>query len=154
MSRTTRALALGTILASLPAATTGCDVLRAAAPILSDVLLVIDDAQAILNIIDSAAKIWFDLHPDAADAKAKYVKAMGRCRVALDGAIRVVRGSKSLDEGQVDQAFAEFRAAYVDLTALLAASGIKAADGKLGAGPDVVAVPEPLVMKYRAVEHR
>ena len=126
----------------------GCAAINRALPILTDVIVAVQDAQQILEIIDAAADAWFEQHPDPA-MKIKYAKAIGKCRTALDVALRTSRGAKELNQQEVDKAFQDFKVAYGELTSLLQGAGIMGSDNLLKASPHQVRVPEPLALTLR-----
>lgn len=129
----------------------GCAAVNRALPILTDVIVAVQDAQQILEVIDSAADAWFEQHPDP-NMKTKYAKAIDKCRTALDVALRTSRGAKELNQQEVDKAFQDFKVAYVELTSLLQGAGIMGKDNLLKASPHQVRVPEPLALTLKVSE--
>ena len=102
-------------------------------PVLQDVLLVGEDAIAILNAIHAAEVIFFLAHNDPV-MQAKVESAIGDVSTALDAAIQAASGAKDLSANDADAAFAAFRQSYQDLVALLGKLGIaqQSPQGKLG----------------------
>jgi hypothetical protein len=122
----------------------GC---KALLPILSDVIAVVEDANGILAILESAERAFFAEHPDTklqADVEAR----IRQTRLALDTALRTSRGTADLSSDQADTAFTEFREAYGSLIALLNSLEIvvPSTDGKMMYTGRGVRVPAPLAL--------
>lgn len=144
-----RILVVAAVAASL-ALTTGCGLLHTIEPVLTDVVAVVSDAEQVLALIDLAANTFFASRPELSDVKVKYVAIMTRTREGLDAALRSVRAVTELDQAQIDLAFADFRAAYADLSSLVQSLGIAAPAGTIALGPrgTLVQIPVPLAMTY------
>jgi hypothetical protein len=153
----TRAFALVAVVFLTPMQA-GCGLLSSAAPVLNDVLVYAQDASTILDIVDSITKKYFASHPDAAKEEEVSQKMLA-CRAAVNVAVRATQGAKAADQGKTEEAYAQFRAAYKELTALLTAlhlappvdspkKGVVAATY----GATLIEIPEPLAMKVHEVK--
>jgi hypothetical protein len=124
-------------------ALTGCP---SAWPVITDVLMYVEDAARILDIVRSSVNQYFAVTPNPA-VQAKIEAAIGNTSLALDTLLRVGRGAKALDSKDSIAAFAQFRAAYEDLEALLKSAGVVGPDGKMGVGAGQrMAFPRPLAL--------
>lgn len=113
-------LALGLAAALLP----GCAAFqKVVVPVLSDVLLVGQDALAILNAIQAAESFFFLAAPNP-EAQKTVEMALSDASLALDAALQLAGGAKDLSAEDADNAFAAFRAAYGDLVVLLKRLGV------------------------------
>jgi hypothetical protein len=96
------------------------------------------DGLIALDIVETAEKTAFAIHPDAA-LQAKVELGIADARTALDAGLKICLGGEALNQAQIDQAFASFKAAYTDVMALLGPLGIQrvpaASGGKSGARP-------------------
>lgn len=140
-------LAVALLFVAVPAAT-GCAAIMSAIP---KIVSVITDAQSVLAIIDGAANEFFRTHPDIPpETRAKYVELHAKTLKALNAANHTLRGVQDLDQDQADAAFAEFRAAYVELRSFLESSGLMSG-GKMQAGPGAspVEIPEPDALTFK-----
>lgn len=90
---------------------------------LPTIVRYIQDAQLILDQIDSAAPAILALKGDEALNKS-YEQKMALARQALQVAIRSSKGSQALSEDDTNTAFNEFREAYKDLKVFLEQSGL------------------------------
>ena len=134
------------------ASITGCGLLHAAVPVISEIVAIVSDAQEILAIIDAAAQLFFAQHPELVEARARYTSIMSKAHVSLDAAIRTMRGATELEQNKVDEAFANFRVAYGDLLALVESLGLTHG-GKFAAGPRAgEAIPQPIAITYRVAK--
>jgi hypothetical protein len=111
---------------------------------LPKVIAVVTDASLILNQIDSFVNGVFAVKPDA-ELQKKYAVVMAATRKALAAANRIATGSQDLTQSQINDAFAEFRAAYQDLLALVGPLGVTTGNGDKAA-PGTLQVPEPLAL--------
>ena len=119
----------------------GCAPLFAALP---DVIAAITDGAQIIDVIEHFVANYFVMHPDA-EAQKKVAEAINRCRLSLNLALRTAQASKELNDQQVDAAFNDFKAAYIELLGLTKPYGVKPAGGKMmTARGDSLEVPEPL----------
>lgn len=138
-------LARFALLVTLALAATDCAGFLAALP---KVVAAVADAAQILDVIDAAAGSFFER--DAA-ARLVYERAMMKARLALSAAAHAAGGAERLSQEDVDRAFADFRAAYVELLRLVGPLGIAApaSAGSYAAGGSAVLVPEPLALRLR-----
>jgi hypothetical protein len=118
--------------------TYGCATLGTVSSVLADVAVVSQDAITIIDAIQNIADAFFVERPNA-DAQKKVNIAIRKCRLAVDGALRLARGTVDLDSHAADAAFGEFRQAYADLVELLGESGVLS--GKSFAGAKGVPIP-------------
>jgi len=123
------------VVGGLLGAVSGCGT----AGFLPSVLVAVTEAGQVLDAIVAFVTSYFLRHPDA-DAQVKVQKALVRCRTALSVLTRVAAGAEKVDQGRIDQAFAEFKAAYEELLALTEPYGVKKRDG-LAATAEMLAVP-------------
>ena len=151
---TTRWRFLAAVLLSLLAiVSTACaPVIRA----LPQIVSVITDASATIQLIDSAVSAWFARHPDVKpEVRDQYRAAYERCLIALNVANHAAAGAGALDQQEVDAAFAEFRAAYLALRDLLVLERVAtvAPDGRLSVddGADLIVLPEPVALRLQVV---
>lgn len=143
MKKLVVALCLACSLAVFP----GCKELI---PLIPKIVAVLADATSTLQIIDTAVEEWFDQHPDVdPKVRAEYRLLYAKCHEALNGANHALQGAEDLTQNDYDAAFAEFKAAYIQLRDLLYREGIASTDGKLGAAGATVDVPEPMALTYR-----
>ncbi len=117
---------------------------------LPGIIAAILDGAQVLDAIERFVNAYFIEHPDPA-AQAKVTSAMVKCRSALNIALRSAHGAKDLDEKQVDKAFDDFKAAYIELIGLCKPYGVRpVSTGRLAASPGVLEVPEPVVFQRGA----
>lgn len=126
---------------------TGC---AAVIPMIPKIASVITDAIAILQIIDGAVQEFFRTHPDAPpELRARYTALHAKSLAALNAANHSLEGVEDLDQNQVDAAFAEFRAAYLELRDFLASEGLMVGGVvKAGDGTEIQ-IPEPEALTVR-----
>lgn len=141
------------LLAALVASLSGCGLLAPAEPILTDINAIANDAQEVLNLVNTAAEAYFAGHPDLSTARSTYEAIYSRVHLALDGAIRALTGVQDLDQSKLDVAFADFKAAYNDLSQFLASFGITLPTGKYLAAPGAKPVA-PVPMAFTAQAHK
>jgi len=134
------AVCLGTPLA-------GC---AAVMPLIPQIVSVVTDAMVVLGIIDNAVGEYFRSHPDLDPVvRARYVQAFQKAMTALNAAQHALRGAEDIDQQQYDAAFAEFKAAYQELLALLEKQGMLRQQ-YLSASPGTqVYVPTPEALTFR-----
>lgn len=121
------------------------------------VIAAVTDAQMIINSIQTFVDAYFARHPDLdADTKAKIDHAIGVTQSSLQAALRIAQGAEKLDQAEIDAAFADFKAAYSTLLALIAPLGVSAADTANGGQvlavlrtSEGLIVPTPLAMTLR-----
>jgi hypothetical protein len=142
------------LVAALGLATAACAPVIGALP---QIVAVITNASATLQLIDSAVRAWLDRHPGTNPAlRERYRGAYERCLSALDAATHALSGADKLDQQEVDAAFAEFKLAYLALRDMLVLERVAApaADGQLtvelGVG-DRVVLAEPDVLWLQVV---
>ncbi len=111
---------------------------------LPKVVQYIQDAQIILDQIDAAAQPILALKADE-QLKQEYAKQLGNARSALQVAIRTTKGGQALSQGDIDAAFAEFKAAYTKLSTFLDTSGLKV-NGLMSSPGGGVEIPVPLAV--------
>lgn len=124
----------------------GC---AAVAGLLPDVIAYVTDGSQILDAIVAFVNNYFVAHPDPV-AQAKFTDAMTKARSALNVALRTAQGAKSLDDASVDAAFADFKAAYLDLMTLVKPYGVVQNDlpaAKFTVSKDTLVVPPPLAFR-------
>ena len=131
-------------LGGLPA----CGAVAQIVPILAKANTVITQTAQILDIAESMAERFFTLVPDPAKEKLVAL-ALEKTRLALASAGHAIAGAKKLDEGQVNQALADFRQAYTELHALLESTGVlkEGRFGAVAAGEPPAMLPEPLALE-------
>lgn len=118
--------------------------------VLPDVIAAVVDGGQILDTIEGFVANYFATHPDAA-AEKKVSEALARARLALNVALRTAQGAKNVDDRQVDAAFENFKAAYLDLLALVKPFGVSSSpNAALKAAPGHLDVPEPLAFRPRS----
>lgn len=112
---------------------------------LPKIVSIVSDASLIVDAIQSFTAAEFKSHPNA-DLEKKVDQAIAKARLALAAANRIASGSENLSQAQINEAFAEFRSAYQDLTSLVGPLGVSTGSG-LKAAPGTLIVPEPLALK-------
>jgi hypothetical protein len=135
---------------ALTPALTGCASLQKVPEVVNDVaseiLRDVQEAQQIIEVLHSLTTSYFLLHSDPA-MQANVEQGFAVVDLALNAAIRASIGAKSASDNEYDLAFANFRAAWLDLASLLKSLGIMTADsGKPGAMKSTrghLDVPEP-----------
>lgn len=129
---------------------TGCAALQPVVSSLPTALAYIQDAQLILTGLEQFYQAYFAAKPNP-DLQTKVVKADVEARAALDAALRVVTAAQELDQQKIDEAFADFRTAYIDLVGILGPLGVRRAapSARMGASDTGFLVPDPLVINKR-----
>lgn len=142
-------------MAFLASSLSGCAMFqRAVVPVIDDVVMVAQDALAILNAIRAAEAVFFLANPDPR-AQAEVENAIGDANLALDAALQTASGTKSLSASDANAGFDAFRQAYGDLVTLVAQLGIVRADpkGRLAVRRGAeVSWAEPIAMRRRVGE--
>lgn len=100
---------------AFPVGLTGCSAIPALLPIISGIVAVVQEAQSVLDKIDAVSQVVLPSLPK--DVQVQWAKKMANTRQALAGISKLAQGGKDLQQQDVDAAFAEFAAAYRDLTA-------------------------------------
>lgn len=127
---------------------TGCGgAIQKVVDALPTVVQYVQDADMILDAIDRAVVPVLAIKGDP-ELNNQYAGAMDVARRALQVALRSTRGGQALSEEEVDAAFADFRAAYVNLTSLLQQHRLMNSAGTFSAAPGTpnITVPEPLAV--------
>lgn len=134
---------------SLVTATPGCAALVGALP---SVIAAVMDGGQVLDTIAQFLSKYFAAHPDL-EKQAAVDKALLKARSALNLALRAAEGAKAADDKNVDLAFENFKAAYLELLNLVKPYGVaQAMPGaplQASASGDKLDVPEPLAFKAR-----
>lgn len=125
----------------------GCAGLQKVVDALPTVIQYVQDANMILDAIDRAAVPVLAIKGDP-DLSNKYAAAMDVARRTLQVALRTAKGGQNLSEDEVDAAFADFRAAYANLTSLLQQNGMMNTAGAMAVSPGqpTIQVQEPLAV--------
>lgn len=125
----------------------GCAVVQKVVEALPTVVQYVQDAQFILDQIDRAAVPILAMRQDE-QLSHQYAAAMDAARQTLQIALRSVKGGEALSQQQIDTAFADFKAAYQQLTSLLEQANLMNSAGTMAATPGSMpmTVPSPLVM--------
>lgn len=119
-------------------------------PLLPKIVSVVTDAMLVMDIIDTAARTYFDTHPQVTpEVRQKYANVYTKALAALKAAQAACRGAEELDQAQYDQAFAEFRKAYAELMELLGKQGMLQGQYLAAAPGEQVYIPEPVALSYR-----
>lgn len=139
-----RALSL-VLSATLCLATIGCAAIVSNLPI---VIAAVTDGIMVLDAIEDFVSKYFLARPNK-ELEDKIATAMARTRSSLNAALRIAKGAEKLDQAKIDEAFAEFRAAYAELLALLTPLGVTSGPA-LRATPGGLAVPEPMALTLKA----
>jgi hypothetical protein len=117
---------------------------------LPSVIAAVTDGVMVLDTIDRFADAYFSSHGADPRTQAKVDGAIERARAALNAALRAAQGAEHLTQEQIDAAFADFRAAYAELLALVAPLGVRQGTGEtLRASPGNLVVPEPLALALK-----
>jgi hypothetical protein len=118
----------------------------------SEILRDAQEAQQIVEVLHALTTSYFLLHADPA-MQANVEHAFAVVALALDAAVRASAGAKATTDKEYDLAFANFRAAYLDLVAMLKSLGIVTPDSdKMGAMKSSrgrLALPEPRAVHTR-----
>jgi hypothetical protein len=113
------------------------------------IIAAVQDGSMVVDTIARFVELYFAKHGDKSPVDPEKVRtAIERTRMALNAALRAAQGAEKLDQAQVDAAFADFKQAYIELTALVAPLGVRTGD-KLSARPGGLSVPEPMALKLR-----
>jgi hypothetical protein len=138
-------LACGSLLALVPC----CAPLTAALPPL---VAVVTSAILELDWLESAVTNWFQRHPDP-KAEAEFHAAYQKAVAALLAAQSAVNGLEKLNQEQYDEAFADFKKAYLELRDLLFKHGIASPMGVgafgIASETGLVQVPTPVAFSYQ-----
>lgn len=107
------------------------------APLLADLLVMVQDAQEILASLEHTSRAHFAAHPSVYN-QLKCEEAFARAHKALDEGLRY-----SSVAGQA-KGFSEFEHAYSELLATLHSAGVIPEEATLGLAPEV---PRPMVLE-------
>jgi hypothetical protein len=114
------------------------------------VIAYVQDAELIVSTIADFEKVYFAQKPDPT-LQAKIEVGIARVRSAADIVARLASAGAEANSAQIDAAFADLKAAYVDLLQLAGPIGVTAAGDKLGATPGGgLVVPTPAVFLRKA----
>lgn len=141
------AVLLATVLGVSAASSLGsCATLASSLP---TVIAYAQDGFVIVDQIVHFVDAFFVAHPDAVLQK-KVDVAAAKAKSALNLAIRLASGAGDLDQAKVDEAFAEFRSAYIELIALVGPMGVTSGGNRAAATPGGgLKVPEPLALVHK-----
>ena len=146
-------VAIGLCVLALPGCATLKEVPKTVRDVSTEVLADVQEAKQIVDALHAIATTFFLLHANP-ETQAKVEHLFGTVSLALNTAIRASHGARHAAGEEYDLAFASFRAAYADLTAMLKNLGIIAPDGgKMGAVRSAggqLEVPEPRAARARA----
>ena len=128
--------------------TVGC---AALGPALSKIDTALTDTDQVLKIVETAFDAYQTLHPVSPQDRAEYDRLLATAYQDLNTGERAVADAKQLNQGQYDQAFADFKTAYANLAAYLKAHGVTPVGaGLVGAGtPGGADFPTPRVIGLR-----
>jgi len=140
--------ALALTLAFVP----GCGFFQKIGPAMDEGTVLVEDGARILDTIRSVVDVFFMADPNP-KLETDVRKALADANLGLDVAVRMLQGVKDVTQGQLDEAFAQFRGAYAELYQLLVDAGIVTrTDGKLAVarrGVETVTLPVPLAMQRK-----
>jgi hypothetical protein len=111
--------------------------------VLPKIVSVVTDAILVLDQVEAFAANHFVANPNPEKERA-VAMAIGKCRNALGAAQRALKGSEDLGQEQVDNAFAHFRGAWAELSALL--TGVPGIRLQRAGAPMLTAAPGELVL--------
>lgn len=115
------------VLAALLGLSLGVSGCAAVVSQLPNVVAYVQDAELILNTIETAMNgVWAN-HPDPANQKLVN-ESIAKVDTALDAVNRIAQGGEKVDQAQLEAAFSDFQAAFSDLMSLLGPYGITVAD--------------------------
>ena len=118
--------------------TMSCAAVLQALPI---VVAAVQDSAMILDVIERFVHSRPGKH-DEVDAK------IAKARAALMAALRTAQGIEKLDQAKVDAAFADFKAAYMELLVISGPLGVHSGE-KLALAPGGLVVPEPVALTLK-----
>lgn len=96
----------------------------ALAAVINTATTVIQDASQSLSLIDVAIEAYQTQHPVSAEERVKYEALLANAYQALNTGTRAVSDTKQVSQGQFDDAFKDFKVAYVALHDYLKAKGV------------------------------
>jgi hypothetical protein len=118
-------------------------------PVIPTVVSVLTDALVVLGIIDSAVNRYFNQHPDKTDLQNKYVKAYQKALNALNAAQHTLNGVTELDQKKYDEAFSDFKGAYIALLDLLEQEGLMRGNKLTISENEKVELPTPDALTFK-----
>lgn len=133
---------------AVPALTLGTVGCATVASTLPTVIAAVTDGIMVLDSIENFIDLYFRAQPNPGK-QAKVDEAVARARGALNAALRIAKGADNLNQAKVDEAFAEFRKAYVELIALVGEFGVRSGGSGLRAAPGELTVPAPMALTLK-----
>lgn len=126
----------------------GCATVAATLP---TVIAAVTDGVMILDAVQRFVDAYFASHPTNPETKSAVQSAIDKARSSLNVALRTAQGAEKLDQAKVDEAFASFKAAYVELLAVVGPLGVLSGDAnsKMTARPNTLVVPEPTALTLK-----
>lgn len=91
---------------------------------LANVQTAITDTEEVLSVIEASYGAFEAVHPLPAADQAEFQTLMATCYKDLNAAQRTVTDLGQVDQGQYDQAFADFKLDFIALLAYLKAHNI------------------------------
>jgi hypothetical protein len=141
-----RALVIVLISGLSVAPVAGC---AAIASNLPAVIAAVTDGMMVVDAIEHFIARFFAASPNP-ELQRKVDAALAKTRSALSVALRTSEGAQHLDQANVDEAFAGFRTAYLELVALVGPLGVQQQGDTMRATPGGgLVVPEPLAIRLR-----
>jgi hypothetical protein len=125
----------------------GCAAVASLLPVIDS---AITDTSIVLRGIETVFDAYQTAHPIAPTDRVAYDRLLARAYQTLTLAERAVTDAKQIDQGSYDQAFSDFKSAFLDLTTFLKQKGITpGSSGLVGAGPGSEDFPVPRVIGLR-----
>lgn len=112
------------------------------------VVAAVTDGMMVIDTIERFVHAYFVAHPSA-ETQAAVDAAIEKTRIALNVALRTAQGAKDLDQAKVDEAFANFKTAYVELIALVTPLGVLPGGDTMMARPHTLVVPDPVALTLK-----
>lgn len=135
------------LLASLLMVIPGCAAIASMLPVIDS---AITDTSIVLRGIETVFDAYQTVHPIAPPDRVEYDRLLARAYQTLTLAERAVTDAKQIDQGSYDQAFGDFKAAFLDLTTFLKQKGITPlGSGLVGAAEGGDDFPIPRVIGLR-----
>jgi hypothetical protein len=147
LTRWYRAIIAAAVVAVGAPAIAGC---AAAIPVITKIASVVTDAFLVMDVIDGEVRRFFQANPSfPPELQEKYFTLYRKAMTALNAAQKAVAGAKNLSQDEYDAAFADFKAAYLEILDLLEKNGITQ-DGTLGlASGEKIELPEPQALTFQ-----
>ncbi len=121
----------------------GCAEFLAALPAVTAAL---NDAGAVLSIIQRALDTWYAVQPPSTETRTEANRLVADAWTALRIATAATSGTEKLSKEQATAAFADFRRAYGELTKFLQEKGVLQAQSLSLGGGETVQIPPPLAL--------